>query len=66
MTVNIEGLGEITASEKVLCELINVFCQAFENYSRKNYNVSAERAFKACDAIFNELHKIGYFDDIKK
>lgn len=64
MTVNIKGLGKITASEEVLNELSNAFSKQASYYSIHG----CEEAFLLADArsndIYYALQKGGYYDDL--
>ena len=64
MTVNIEGLGKITASKEVLNEISMAFSKQAQYYSAHG----CEGNFVVADArgidIYNALVKVGYYDDL--
>ena len=62
MTVDIEGLGKITASKEVLCELVTAFYIESEYYKNRNQSVLSERSSKRASIIYEALEKCGYYD----
>lgn len=65
MTVYIDGIGEVTASESVLNSIAIVFGEARENYERLSLSSLADEADKARSSIHVELAKVGYYDSVK-
>ena len=62
MTVNIEGLGKITASKDVLNELTLAFSNSATYYMKGNKFALSEQEDNRRDAIYTELLKVGYYD----
>nr|DAG56596.1 MAG TPA: hypothetical protein [Caudoviricetes sp.] len=62
MTVDIKGLGKITASKEVLSEIVSAFYNEGEFYKNKNYLVRSECSNKRADTIYDALEKCGYYD----
>lgn len=62
MTVDIKGLGKITASKEVLNELVSAFYNESDFYKNKNYLARSERSNKRADIIYDALEKCGYYD----
>lgn len=55
MTVNVDGLGKITASKDVLNEIVSAFYYASDNQYCRNVLV------KIATEIFDALKKEGYY-----
>lgn len=64
MTVNIEGLGKITASKEVLNELSRAFSHQASYFTSCGYHESFLLADKRSDAIYWALQEVGYYDDL--
>ena len=64
MTVNIKGLGKITASKEVLNELSMAFSKQASYYTAHGLEESFLVADARSNAIFNALLKVGYYDDL--
>lgn len=64
MTVNIKGLGKITASKEVLNELVIVFSHSATFYMLDNWFKLSERDKNISNAIYAELSKVGYYDNL--
>lgn len=62
MTVDIEGLGKITASKEVLCEIVTAFYNESEYYKNRNHSILSERSNKRATIIYDVLEKCGYYD----
>ena len=62
MTVNIEGLGKITASKYVLNALSIAFSNSATYYMKGNKFSLSEQEENRRDAIYTELLKVGYYD----
>lgn len=63
MTVNIEGLGKITASKELLNEISLAFAHERNYYILKGYESLEERSEQRADDIYNSLAKIGFYDE---
>lgn len=63
MTVNIEGLGKITASKAVLNEIASAFSSASEFDRSRNRNALANKSYKVFTSIFDSLEDSGYYED---
>lgn len=61
MTVNIEGLGKITASKDVLNEIVTAFYNASDAQLMHNHIRLSERSNKRATEIFDALNKEGYY-----
>lgn len=64
MTVNIEGLGKITASKYVLKALSIAFSNSATYYMRGNKFSLSEQEENRSNAIYDELSKVGYYDNL--
>lgn len=62
MTVNIEGLGKITASKDTLNELVLAFSNSATYYMKGNKFSLSEREENRRKVIYTELLKVGYYD----
>lgn len=64
MTVNIEGLGEITADGYVL----NIIASAFFGDCAYNYAYHRDEEAKKCSeygqSIYHQLSELGYYKDV--
>lgn len=65
MTLFIEGLGEITASEYVLNDIAILADEAEENLKNRNRKIKASRARDISKAIYEALCEQGFYDNIK-
>lgn len=63
MTVNIEGLGKITASKDVLNIISLAFAHESNYYITKGYEASEEISEQYANDIHNLLAKTGYYDE---
>lgn len=63
MTVNIEGLGKITASKEVLNDIAAAFSCACELDRSKNRDALANKNYGVFVAIYDALEDSGYYDD---
>ena len=63
MTVNIEGLGKITATKDVLNELALAFANSATFHMRVNNFHASEVEDSRSDAIWEQLQKSGYYND---
>lgn len=63
MTVNIEGLGKITASKEVLNALSSVFSHEAEYFTSCGLHHCFLKADARSDAIFKALYEAGYYGD---
>lgn len=61
MTVNVEGLGKITASKYVLNEIVTAFYSASDAQLIHNRSRLSERSSKIATEIFDALNKEGYY-----
>lgn len=61
MTVNVEGLGKITASKDVLSEIVSAFYWASDSQRIDNLPRLSERSSKIATEIFDALNKEGYY-----
>lgn len=64
MTVNIEGLGKITASKYVLKVLSVAFSNSATYYMKGNKFSLSEQEENRSNAIYDELLKVGYYDNL--
>lgn len=64
MTVNIKGLGKITASKEVLNELTMAFSKQAAYYSEHGYKETFLLADERSNAIYYALAKVGFYDDL--
>ena len=64
MTVNIEGLGKITASKEVLNELTRAFSHQASYLTLKGWHEGSLLADTRSIAIFMALQEIGFYDDL--
>ena len=62
MTVEIKGLGKITASKEVLNTLSSIICEASGSYENRGRKALAENASNIANAIYNELEKVNYYN----
>lgn len=65
MTVNIEGLGKITASKYVLSALSIAFSNSATYYMKGNKFSLSEQEENRREAIYTELLKVGYYDNVE-
>lgn len=65
MTVNIEGLGKITANKEVLNWLCIVLNEAQDSFENKGTMVFSKQCRKQKNAIYDELDAKGYFDSVR-
>ena len=65
MTVNIEGLGKITASKYVLRALSIAFSNSATYYMKGDKFSLSEQEQDRSDAIYTELLKVGYYDNVE-
>lgn len=65
MTVNIEGLGKITASKDVLNALSSAFSHEAQLYADKGKKALFLQADKRSNDIYYALDKVGYYDNIE-
>lgn len=63
MTVNIEGLGKITASKAVLNEISSAFGSACDFYRNRNSEALANKSYKIFISIYDALDDSGYYED---
>lgn len=61
MTVNVEGLGKITASKDVLNEIVTAFYNASDAQLIHNRPKLSARSSKIATEIFDALKKEGYY-----
>lgn len=64
MTVYIEGIGEITASEDALNKLSLIAIYASETYTAHEYFALAREANDIGFAIYKALKAAGYYDEV--
>ena len=64
MTVNIKGLGKITATKEVLNWLSITLQEASYSFERQK-NGFAKTCEEQANEIFVELDKTGYYDSVK-
>ncbi len=62
MTVNIEGLGKITATKEVLNTIAYAFMQGGSFYRSIEFDECADEYFDINMAILEALNNAGYFD----
>lgn len=65
MTVNIEGLGKITASKEVLDELTRAFSHQASYFISQGHYESFLLANTRSNSILKALMKVGYYDDLE-
>lgn len=65
MTVNIEGLGKITASKEILNLISSLAYEARENYAATGYKAWAVQAKEVAEALYDALDEIGFYDKYK-
>ena len=65
MTVNIEGLGKITANKEVLNWLCIVLAEAGDNFENTGSTVFSKKCRKQMKTIFDSLDAKGYFDSVE-
>ena len=63
MTVNIEGLGKITASKEVLDALSSAFSHEASYSTSCGYHNCFLKADARSNAIFKALYEAGYYGD---
>lgn len=63
MTVNVEGLGKITASKEALNEIAIALGVSRDFYFKVDCNALADKCNKAHGSIYRALDDSGYFDD---
>ena len=63
MTVNIEGLGKITASKEVLNELTRAFSHQALYLASKGFHEGSLLSDTRSNAIFKVLYEAGYYGD---
>ena len=63
MTVNVEGLGKITASKEVLDALSSAFSHEVSYFTSCGYHDCFLKADARSDAIFKALYEVGYYGD---
>ena len=61
MTVNIEGLGKITASKEVLNEISSAFGSACDFYRSRNSEALANKSYRVFISIYDALDDSGYY-----
>lgn len=61
MTVNVEGLGKITATKDVLNEIVSAFYSASDYQRIDKLPKLSERSSKIAAEIFDALKKEGYY-----
>ena len=64
MTVNIEGLGKITASKEVLSELTIVFSHEASYFTSIGFHESFLLADTRSNVIYKALQDVGFYDDL--
>lgn len=64
MTIILEHDLKITASEDSLNYLSIIFNEAADNYQSRERFVLAKLARNNSQIIFNELDKLGYYDNV--
>ena len=62
MTVNIEGLGRITASKDVLNYISIAMSEASYHFELKGLSALQKEAKEYANAIYNELDSKGYYE----
>ena len=62
MTVNIEGLGKITASKEVLNQIAGAFSSSCELERSKNRDALANKSYKVFVSIYDALDDTGYYE----
>lgn len=62
MTVNIEGLGEITASKEVLNQIALAFSSACELERSKNRDALANKNYTVFISLYDSLDDTGYYE----
>ena len=62
MTVNVEGLGKITASKDVLNAIAGAFSYSSELQHIKNRDALADQHGKVFDSIYDALYESGYYN----
>ena len=63
MTVNVEELGEITASKETLNDISIAYGISRDIYHKHGCHALAYRCSKICGSIHVALEKSGYFND---
>ena len=61
MTVEIKGLGKITASKEVLNILSSYAWEASNSYEERGRNQLSINAYKMANTIYDELERNGYY-----
>lgn len=64
MTIILEHDEKITASKETLNYLSIIFNEAADNYESRERFALAELARNNSQIIFNELDKLGYYDNV--
>ena len=64
MTIEIKGVGKVTATKDALCELAFIASCATEYNKMKGYNATAQRQNDVFNAIYDALKAVGYYDDV--
>ncbi|MBQ8426167.1 MAG: hypothetical protein IJX16_00180 [Clostridia bacterium] len=62
MTVEIKGLGKITASKEVLNTLSSLIWESSESYENRGRKALAKDASDIANAIYDELDKANYYN----
>ena len=64
MTVNIDGLGKISASKEVLSELSMAFSKQAAYCMMRGHEECSILADARSNAIYDALVEVGYYDDL--
>lgn len=62
MTVDIKGLGKITASKKVLNELAIAFANSATYYMKSGEYTFSEKEDNRSNAIWEQFTEVGYYN----
>lgn len=63
MTVDVEGLGKITASKEILNEISIAFGVSRDFYLKVGCNALADKCNKVSGSVHRALNDSGYYDD---
>ena len=65
MTVNIEGLGKITASKEVLNTLVCAFMHERDYYKSRGLDILAEEADVKRKTVYDALYETCFYRDVE-
>ena len=65
MTVEIKGLGTITACEDALNYLVILAREASKSFERRNRNFDAEDSKEIANSIYKELKNSGFYEGVE-